>query len=714
MFSNFGYSRRPTTITTYKRKRIDPLPATLSDDDSDLDEPILSTNTITRSSPGVKLGNNISYDTFSTTTSIQHPISTFLDKQLEINTRDITFEEELPPQQQQLEIPQALQPQQSISIALSSPTIQPVVQSSSVVEYQERSTSSFSVPTIENNSSTLVSANLLETSQRVQQQYQLFDTSFQIPSQPLPSILDTPFDWMTLGSTFEQNVSAPPSAPDPLALLQPQVQQQQQQQQEFRPSSNNGSDISTIESRQIGCNNSFIPIQPTPQSVVDIDTLSSIAIINNNYTNKENNVTSNVYLEPGSVITNTIISSSQEPSFSSSPSSSSSSSSFDVFKIPEIPTPSISPRFVEKQSSQGNSNTSFDIFDFSLENNTPKVTKKYQSPTKQPPIVTTTVAAPEAPAVPETVKKNAKQTQFDIFDFPEDDDTNIVELKITSTPPLSLSSSSSFPAKNNNERDKKPLKRNVSQANSAYTIPKEPLRPRNQQHQQKRKPLSLKKSKSDTPSSSGRRVRFAPEILISTFYRTSLDRSQPFSAPTFSEEIVKETEECSLSVPSLQQQQQQLPVKRKRNLVSKLRGATGAVSIQSSNCPSLRKYNFDDDDEDEDDGGEGEETMVETTKMMDEDDEEYRHRMQRELMAIMQNEFGQEDEQEKEKNQEHENISSRPQYQPKNPMNVRVTYKSSKRHHHLQQDGEMQQGQDREMIELDNLLDKLRAGGTDL
>ncbi|KAG2219564.1 hypothetical protein INT45_013223 [Circinella minor] len=695
MFSNFGYSRRPTTITTYKRKRNDPLPATLSDDDSDLDEPILSTNTITRSSPSVKLGNNISYDTFSTATSIQHPISTFLDKQLEINKRNITFEEELPPQQQQLEITQALQPQQSINIALSSPTIQPVVQSSSVAEYQERSTSSFSAPTIENNSSTLdmASVNLLETSQHVQQQYQLFDTSFQIPSQSLPSILDTPFDWMTLGSTFGQNVAALPSAPDPLSLLQPQAQQQQQQQ-EFRPASNNGSAISTIAPMPIGCNDSFIPIQPTPQSVVDIDTLSNITI-NNIYTNKENNVTSNVHL-------------SLEPSFSSSPSS--SPSSFDIFKIPEIPTPSISPRFVEKQSSQSNSNTPFDVFDFPLENNVPKVTKKYQSPTKQPLIIATPAATS---AAPETVKKNANQTQFDIFDFPEDDDTNILELKMISTPPPSLSSSS-FPAKNNNERDKNPLKRNVSQANSAYTIPKEPLRPRQHQHQQKRKPLSLKKSKSDTPSSSGRRVRFAPEILISTFYRTSLDRSQPFSAPTFSEETVKETEECSFSVPSSQQQQQQqLPIKRKRNLVSKLRGATGAVSMQSSNCPSLRKYNFD-DDEDEDDRGGEEETMVETTKMMDEDDEEYRQRMQRELVAIMQNEFGQEDEQEKEGNQGQENISSRPQYQPKNPMNVRVTYKSSKRHHHLQQDGERQQGQDREMIELDNLLDKLRAGGTDL
>ncbi|KAI8146843.1 hypothetical protein BJV82DRAFT_600080 [Fennellomyces sp. T-0311] len=246
---------------------------------------------------------------------------------------------------------------------------------------------------------------------------------------------------------------------------------------------------------------------------------------------------------------------------------------------------------------------------------------------------------PVATSPPAPPPKAVAKPVFDIFDFPPEEDTGTVKLMVASR--------------------KHALKRSISQVAPA---PGPPQRP----------PSVLKRSKSEIHGP--KRVRFAMESLVSTFHRTSLDLSQPVAVPTAEDD----NETGQVAPPP--------PPKQKRNLVSRLRGATGQASV-----PTLRQYNF---DEDEDDGEEL--PVVDTAQKANENEQEHRQRMEHELAAIMENEFG---------GDEQEN-RARPQYQPKNAMNVRVTYQSKK--------SPLSSQQDREILELDNLLDRLRAGSSHL
>ncbi|KAI9252419.1 hypothetical protein BDA99DRAFT_521046 [Phascolomyces articulosus] len=468
------------------------------------------------------------------------------------------------------------------------------------------------------------------------------------------------------------------------------MQQQQQQQQQFTPLAGNIEKINNASGSIYRDNTPFTPIQSLIQEQQPM-------IDANGFSNDTN------ILQRRDVALSVFQNIATSNATTSTPTS--TPSSIDIFEIPELPT----RHPITRQSSQQSFNTKenkadeYDVFDFPPANDIPKVTKTYKSPARASPSSSST-AKP---------KKNA-DTSLDVFDFPEEDSSNIVELKIVSTRSSDTSSSSI------SKRGNKPLKRSSSQVNMNSTAK---VLSRQQQQQQPGKPSPLKKSKSEASAKpSEKRVRFAPEILVSTFHRTSFDRSQPSSAPTFSNEPTYSSEKMgrdtfSFSIPS-SSSQQQLPTKRKRNLVSRLRNATGAPSTQASAGLSLRKYNFDDDDDDdnmvEENGGNDE--MVQTASATHEDELDYRRKMERELAAMMENEFGQEiNEQGEQENGEQENIS-RPQYQPSNVMNVRVTYKSSKKQQSNSQQLHQQQQlqQDREMVELDNLLDKLRAGSTDL
>lgn len=243
------------------------------------------------------------------------------------------------------------------------------------------------------------------------------------------------------------------------------------------------------------------------------------------------------------------------------------------------------------------------------------------------------LVTPKAPKQKHVKKKNE---EMDIFDFPEDDPGEIrlmvassLQTKSTATTLSSPSSSSSF--------------------------------------------ISTTSSSSSRKSRRQKSVRFAPNLIVSTFRKASLQYSEPKLYP------MPCTEEQPPPTPSLHYLPQKSQ-KRKRNLVSRLKSANGQEINDGAPMPS---YNFDDDDLDEADTGSVPEPSPERDENLPQDI----------WMKMIEEALNDNDE-------DHE--QRRPTYQPQNPMNVKVTYtRQSKKHPRNSQS-------DQELAELDNLLATLR------
>lgn len=247
------------------------------------------------------------------------------------------------------------------------------------------------------------------------------------------------------------------------------------------------------------------------------------------------------------------------------------------------------------------------------------------------------------PKAPKQKHAKKKDEEMDIFDFPEDDPGEIrlmvassLQTKSTATTPSSPSSSLSL--------------------------------------------ISTTSSSSSRKSRRQKSVRFAPNLIVSTFRKTSLQYSEPklYLMPCTDEQPPP-------PAPSLHYLPQKSQ-KRKRNLVSRLKSANGQEINDGAPMPS---YNYDDDDDDDLD-----EAGTWTTASVPEPSPERDENLPQDIwMKMIEEALNDND-------QGHE--QRRPTYQPQNPMNVKVTYtRQSKKHPRNSQS-------DQELAELDNLLATLR------
>ncbi|KAI9495543.1 hypothetical protein BDB00DRAFT_937612 [Zychaea mexicana] len=775
MFTGLTYNRKTTTTVTYRRKpRFDPVVNLSSDDDSDLEEP--SKLVPSSRSPQIILENNNNTVSVATT---QNPTSNVLnnkkseDRSSEDNEKGSSSPSTINDATQQgvgaTQPPPTLLPLTSLPPPPSvpaAPTYLPSPQQQPLPYMPPFLIPSYPLPSIAANEQQpdMLSLGTYTANQSItqgqqllyhQQEQQVLDMPFSIPL-PLPY---PQLDAVSWANTYDQSISMT-QVSDPLSQFQSEQQQQKFISLGMQERSDTPTSLPPIYDH-------FMLTQQQQQQRSASGCNTSCTLNNNDddATDREINV-----VQAESRAQNQQQAEPAPPDDNSPP-----SSAFDIFAIPELP---IIPRRAAKVPLDKQQPSSIpssklkepaeaalpDVFDINQKiDNVANRTTKHQPPS--PPsapsqkdgassdvfdISESNVASHKAPT--RSTQKGDDDNLFDIFDFPEKDDTNILELKLVSTSlsssPGSSTSYSSSPAPAKQPRTK-PLKRSLSQvasspspspsslpsqssssstsSNVARTPTTKPLRTARSQ----RRTLSQsKKSKSDTSTTSsslstgggsGRRVRFAPDILVSTFHRMSFDRSQPISEPTTFAKS-EEQEKISLSVLSnitaAPSSSTQPPAKRKRNLVSRLRSATGEQA-SSATSPSLRRYNFDDEEDDDDvvDEKDRNSGVIGATQSMDEDEQEYRARMERELVAIMESDFGQDDDEE----EGQENAAgyggglTRPLYQPKNTMDVRVTYqRKSKNASQQEQQQQQQQGHDREIAELDNLLDKLRAGGSDL
>lgn len=271
------------------------------------------------------------------------------------------------------------------------------------------------------------------------------------------------------------------------------------------------------------------------------------------------------------------------------------------------------------------------------------------------------LVTPKAPKQKHVKKPNSKSEEMDIFDFPEDDPGEIRLMVASSlqTKSTALSSSPSSP--------------------SSFISP------------------TSSSSSSSRKSRRQKSVRFAPNLIVSTFRKTSLAYSEPKLYPLpgcTDDHPPPPPPPPSQQRPSLHYQPQKTSQKRKRNLVSRLKSANGQGINDGGPLPA---YDFGGDDDD-DDLDEADSTW--TTTPVPESPERGDENLPQDVWMKMIEEALNDN---NNNNDEHNNNEPRrPRYQPQNPINVKVTYtRQSKKHPRNSQP-------DQELAELDNLLATLR------
>ncbi|KAI9317770.1 hypothetical protein BX666DRAFT_1940627 [Dichotomocladium elegans] len=295
----------------------------------------------------------------------------------------------------------------------------------------------------------------------------------------------------------------------------------------------------------------------------------------------------------------------------------------------------------------------------------PTITKQpdvFDFPSSPPlPISATTM-----PSQKNCKTKTSTKTTKDIFDFPDEDPNDEVIV------PSSLS----FQEHQHNSKKKKMRKKPMVSL-PTNTTECGNVTDKAQQQQKQRK-----------------QVRFAPEMQVSTFREQSFERDDAQTLPV-RDKPIKNAAVADENRPPHLFPWMHHSLKRKRNLISGLKSAAGVAATQSH----LRRYNFDKDDDDDDDDDEiasAPDTQVQIREEEEEEnDDDCRNDNEEHGKAATPSWL---DLLDSESEKEGSPVSHRPQYQPQNVMNVRVTYG---RHR-------ASASRDPEMVELDNLLAQLR------
>lgn len=266
-------------------------------------------------------------------------------------------------------------------------------------------------------------------------------------------------------------------------------------------------------------------------------------------------------------------------------------------------------------------------------------------------------------------KPCTKDEEMDIFDFPEDDPGEIRLMVASSLQPKSTVSTTTVAAASS------------SSSSSSPSSPSSFISP------------TSSSSSSSRKSRRQKSVRFAPNLIVSTFRKTSLAYSEPklYPLPCCTDDLPPPPQQQPPQQrPSLHYQPQKTSQKRKRNLVSRLKSANGQGINEGGPLP---RYDFGDDDLDEADSW----TTAPVPESPERGDENVPQDVWMKMIEEALNDSSNDD-----TNEHDNNEPRRPRYQPQNPINVKVTYtRQSKKHPRNSQP-------DQELAELDNLLATLR------
>lgn len=286
----------------------------------------------------------------------------------------------------------------------------------------------------------------------------------------------------------------------------------------------------------------------------------------------------------------------------------------------------------------------------------------------------------------------AQASSFDIFDFPEDDSSQTeIELVVASlkTTPKQPTQNKVYQNTSMRQPGRKTSRPQHASLDADTPLPRLQVRAR----------ASSSKINSAQSSAKRKKVHFSSDVLVTTFNTASLDKADTVisSERLRSDDGIENgpTRLCSVNTASpdsiidLTNDDDTVDVpseKPRRNLVLRLKSATGQA--MERNLSSLRQYRFeDDDDDDEDDdieqiqlpfGSDDQDSDKENTES---EEMGYRERMEMELSALIENEIGVSDPAYAADLGESFAVppTNRPRYQPQNAINVQVTYRRNNR-----------------------------------